>query len=82
MQQEQISANADVTLSAPSRENKKMTFDELTTLTVLPPLELAAAIGRLSKENKIMSSFENGKEYYTIYQEYYYSEVEMFFDIS
>lgn len=59
-----------------------MTFDELTTLTVLPPLELAAAIGRLSKENKIMSSFENGKEYYTIYQEYYYSEVEMFFDIS
>lgn len=72
MQQEQISANAGVTLSALSRENEKMTFDELTTLTALPPLELAAVIGWLSRENKIMSSFENGKEYYTIYQECYY----------
>lgn len=49
-----------------------MTFDELTTLTALPPLELAAVIGWLSRENKIISSFENGKEYYTIYQECYY----------
>lgn len=71
MQQEQISANAGVTLSALSRE-KKMTFDKLTTLTALTPLELAAVIGWLSKENKIISSFENGKEYYTIYQECYY----------
>lgn len=45
MQQEQISANTGVTLSALSRENKKMTFDELTTLTALPPLELAVVIG-------------------------------------
>lgn len=48
-----------------------MTFDELTTLTALPPLELAAAIGWRSRENKIMSSFENGEEY-GIYQECYY----------
>ncbi|MCD8269979.1 MAG: winged helix-turn-helix domain-containing protein [Parabacteroides sp.] len=55
-----------------STESKKMTFDELLTLTALSPLELAAAIGWLSRENKILFSFENEEEHYAIYQECYY----------
>lgn len=72
MKQEQIGLNAGITWRILSTENKKMTFDELLTLTALPPLELAAAIGWLSREDKILFSTENGQEFYTIYQECYY----------
>lgn len=49
-----------------------MTFDELVIKTALKPMELAAAIGWLSREDKIIFSFENDQEYYAIYQECYY----------
>lgn len=52
-------------------ENQKMTFDELVIKTALKPMELAA-IGWLSREDKIIFSFENDQEYYAIYQECYY----------
>lgn len=72
MKQEQIGLNAGITWRTLSKENKKVTFDELTTLTALSPLELAAAIDWLSRENKILFSFENEEGYYAVYQECYY----------
>lgn len=72
MKQEQIGLNAGIIWRTLSKENRKVTFDELATLTALSPLELAAAIGWLSRENKIQFSFENGKEHYAVYQECYY----------
>lgn len=72
MIQEQIGLNAGITWRILSKENRKVTFDELTTLTALSPLELAAAIGWLSRENKILFSSENGEGHYAVYQECYY----------
>ncbi len=72
MKQEQIGLNAGITWRILSTENKKMTFDELAIKTALPPLELAAAIGWLSREDKILFYFENEEEHYAVYQECYY----------
>lgn len=71
MKREQIKLHADILWHMLNMENQKMTFDELVIKTALKPMELAA-IGWLSREDKIIFSFENDQEYYAIYQECYY----------
>ncbi|WP_195333766.1 winged helix-turn-helix domain-containing protein [Bacteroides salyersiae] len=72
MKKEQIGLHAGILWHILNAEKQKMAFNELVVKTALNPIELATAIGWLSREDKILFSFENGQEYYMVYQECYY----------
>lgn len=50
----------------------KMAAEELRLASGLHPFELALAVGWLARENKIDMMVENGTEYYSTFQEFYY----------
>lgn len=52
--------------------NNKYSWKELVKATGLNPLELAAAIGWLAREDKISFLPERGIMYFEVYQERYY----------
>lgn len=70
MNKEHIGENAGIVWSA--LHNNKCSWEELVKVTRLTPLELAAAIGWLARENKIHFSSAQGIMYFEVYHEYYY----------
>lgn len=52
-------------------QNNKLSWEELVRTTDLKPLELAAAIGWLAREDKITLSPYNGIVYFETYRESY-----------
>lgn len=52
--------------------NNKYSWEELLKVTGLTPLELAAAIGWLAREDKIRFFSEQGMIYFEVYHECYY----------
>jgi len=52
--------------------NNKCSWEELVKATGLNPLELAAAIGWLAREDKICFEPEHGIVYFEVYHEHYY----------
>ncbi len=52
--------------------NHKCTWEELVKSSALKPLEIAAAIGWLARENKINISVQNGLLSFDVYHECYY----------
>ena len=52
--------------------NNKYSWEELVKVTALTPLELAAAIGWLAREDKIRFFSEQGMIYFEVYHECYY----------
>lgn len=70
MNKEHIGENAGIVWSA--LHNNKCSWEELVKVTRLTPLELAAAIGWLAREDKIRFSPERGIMYFEVYHECYY----------
>lgn len=71
MDKNQIGTNAGIIWHMLSAKNK-MTIKELLFETDLTLVDLATAIGWLARENKINFTEENGKEYCSVFQEFYY----------
>lgn len=71
MKKEKIGTNAGIVWRMLSAKDK-MTIKELLLETDLNLLELASAIGWLARENKINFIEENGREFFTVFQEFYY----------
>lgn len=72
MNKYKIGANAGTVWATLEARRGKMTFSELIPATQLTPLELAAAIGWLAREDKIHFVDEGGKTFVFVYQECYY----------
>lgn len=74
MKKEQIGVNAGIVWRAlDESQSEKLTFSELEAATGLSQLSLAAAIGWLSREDKLFfSEDESGVERISVYHEYYY----------
>lgn len=72
MNKYKIGANAGTVWSVLSAHRGRMTFSELLPATQLTPLELAAAIGWLAREDKVHFADEGGKSYAYVWQECYY----------
>lgn len=53
-------------------DEKQLSWEELIKASNLKPLELAAAIGWLARENKILITAHNSILYFETYKEYYY----------
>lgn len=70
MNKEQIGENAGIVWRA--LHNDKCSWEELVTVTELNPLELAAAIGWLTREDKIRFLPERGIMCFDVYHECYY----------
>lgn len=51
---------------------RKSTWEELVKSSGLKPLEIAAAIGWLARENKINMSIQDGLMSFDVYHECYY----------
>lgn len=66
-----VGANAGIVWRMLSAK-ERMTIKELLLETDLNLFELATAIGWLARENKINFIEDNGKEYFTVFQEFYY----------
>lgn len=72
MKAENIGRNAGIVWRALDEHEKEMDFDTLAQKTQLSVTDLAAAIGWLSREGKIMVK-EVGDSYnFSVYCEYYY----------
>lgn len=72
MKKEIIGINAGIVWRVLNSKHDKMVFGTLLMATQLNPIELASAIGWLAREDKILLTEENGKEYISVYQECYY----------
>lgn len=70
MQKNIIGENAGTVWRA--LQGKRLSWEELVKATRLAPLELAAAIGWLAREDKIVFSMVAGIMYFETYQECYY----------
>ena len=53
-------------------EGRRLSWDELVAETGVNPVELAAAVGWLAREDKISFSPDDGKLFLEIYHEHYY----------
>lgn len=72
MKQDLIGINAGIVWRLLNSRCNKITFKELVVSTNLKPMAVAAAIGWLARENKIVFSQENGEDFFSVYQECYY----------
>lgn len=70
MQKNIIGENAGTVWRA--LQGKRLSWEELVKATRLVPLELAAAIGWLAREDKIVFSMVAGIMYFETYQKCYY----------
>lgn len=70
MNKERIKENAGIVWC--TLHNNKCSWEELVKITELDPLELAAAIGWMAREDKICISSEQGIMYFKVYHECYY----------
>lgn len=70
MNKEKIGESAGIVWCTLS--NNKCSWEELVKATGLNPLELAAAIGWLAREDKIRFEPEHGIVYFEVYHEHYY----------
>lgn len=70
MNNNEIGENAGIVWRA--LHGNKCSWEELVKATGLNPLELAAAIGWLARENKIIISPQGGIMYFEVYHECYY----------
>ncbi len=71
MDKKEIGTNAGIVWHLLYEKNK-LTIKEMLLETGMTLLELSAAIGWLARENKIDFIMENGKEYCSVFQEFYY----------
>lgn len=72
MKKEVIGENAGKVWRVLDEHENKMSIDELLKATGLTEIQLSAALGWLSREDKVEYTEENGVLYLTIYREYYY----------
>lgn len=72
MDKYKIGTNAGTVWRILDSKRTKMTFGELLAATQLNPADLATAIGWLAREDKIRFEEQDGKEFYLVFQEYYY----------
>ena len=72
MKKEEIGKNAGVVWRTLHDKESEMSFGALSEATRLSNTELAAAIGWLSRENKIIVKDTNNDFYFTVYKECYY----------
>lgn len=73
MKKDAIGTNAGAVWRALNAHyNDKMTLEELARATRLDTIDLACAIGWLAREDKVRFLKENGKDYFSVYQECYY----------
>lgn len=72
MRRDLIGANAGTVWRTLREKHEKMTFGELLMVTGMNPIDLAAAIGWLSREDKVYFSDVKGEDYISAYQEFYY----------
>lgn len=67
-----IGTNAGIVWQTLRAEDRELSFDELVSKTGLQPAELAAAIGWLSREDKIAIVQRDNGEHFEVYKECYY----------
>lgn len=72
IKQDLIGINAGIIWRLLYSTQRRMTFKELVTNTNLNPMAVAAAIGWLARENKIVFIQEGEDDFFYIYQECYY----------
>ena len=72
MKKENIGKNAGVVWRTLHDKEHEMSLGALVEATRLSHTELAAAIGWLSRENKIIVKETNGEFFFTVYKECYY----------
>lgn len=72
MKKERIGEYAGVVWRMLHGLNDWETIEGIERKTGLDDLEIAAAIGWLAREDKIMIQQEGGKTYFAVYQECYY----------
>ncbi|WP_230327376.1 winged helix-turn-helix domain-containing protein [Bacteroides thetaiotaomicron] len=72
MKQDLIGINAGIIWRLLNSTHQKMNFKELVVKTDLNPMAVAAAIGWLARENKIVFIQEKEDDYFSVYQECYY----------
>lgn len=72
MKRDLIGINAGIIWRLLNSAHQKMDFKELIVKTNLNPMAVAAAIGWLARENKIVFINEEGNDFFSVYQECYY----------
>ena len=72
MKKEEIGKNAGIVWRTLHDKESEMSLGALVEATRLSDTELAAAIGWLSRENKIIVKEANNQFYFTVYKECYY----------
>ena len=72
MKKENIGKNAGIVWRTLHDKENEMSLGALVEATRLSHTELAAAIGWLSRENKIIVKETNGEFFFTVYKECYY----------
>ena len=72
MNTETIGINAGIVWRTLYENEKEMNLCELVETTQLNLVEVAAAIGWLSRENKITTKIINSECHYSVYKECYY----------
>ncbi|MGN0282907.1 MAG: winged helix-turn-helix domain-containing protein [Prevotella sp.] len=70
MNKESIGKNAGIVWRV--LNDRKSTWEELVKSSGLKPLEIAAAIGWLAREDKINMSIQDGLMSFDVYHECYY----------
>ena len=72
MKKETIGTNAGIVWNTLNTQYGKLTLEELYRLSGLNPIDLAAAIGWLAREDKVEFFQEEGINYIALYNERYY----------
>lgn len=67
-----IGNNAGTIWRTLAAKHEGMTFAALLAETQLNPIDLATSIGWLAREGKLLIAEEDGKDFFTVYQEFYY----------
>lgn len=72
IKQDLIGIDAGIIWRLLDSKRQKITFKEIVVNTNLNPMAVAAAIGWLARENKIVFSQEKEEDFFSVYQECYY----------
>ncbi len=72
MTYEEIGDNAGIVWRALATADRKKTLEEISEYTGLKAIEVAAAIGWLAREGKLLFMEENGKMYFLLIGDKFY----------
>lgn len=72
MRRDSIGANAGLIWRLLNSNGEKLVFSQLLLRTQLNPMDLSMAIGWLAREDKVIFTEEEGKEYISVFRECYY----------